>query len=92
MDATRGTASVLLSAVNPHVDRIPSLRHPMERPTAPRQPFTELHEGGLRGVCFHSEASMCAWGEGNSPESRAARDLTGTGRCWTRMCGAGSQV
>lgn len=76
MDATRGTASVLLSAVNPHVDRIPSLRHPMERPTAPRQPFTELHEGGLRGVCFHSEASMrgrSGWGREQGLLSREPR-------------------
>lgn len=80
MDATRGTASVLLSAVNPHVDRIPSLRHPMERPTAPRQPFTELHEGGLRGVCFHSEASMRGWGGGTlsrEPRPRAISRVPG---------------
>ena len=37
VDDSRGTASLLLSAVkavcvNPHVDRIPSLRHPMESP------------------------------------------------------------
>jgi len=53
--------------------------------------------GAARGsvawcICFHSEASMRGWGRDTLQRAAPARDLTGTGRCWTLMRCARSQV
>ena len=69
-----------------------SLRHPMERPTAPR--LRRCTRVGYV-VYFSIRRRQCVGGGGTlsrEPRPRAISRLTGTGRCWTRMRCARSQV
>ena len=75
MDDSRGTALVLLSAVNPHVKGMANpivLRCAFPWRGPPPAVYGAAHEGGLRGVCFRkAEASMRGWGERDSLQRAA---------------------